>query len=408
MVLLAWILWTQYWAHVFATTTVSGDMLSRTCLACWCLPNFKWSSTTCMSPVATIWMRCCLSFLRLSGIPFSIAFAARTLSCSRRRILPLLWWPVVAVRRRRLDSGCFPWLSCSMCMREAGRFFFLTLLSLCLMLMLVDDTLERILDFCFFALFWRRSLIDAMLDGLFRMGERIVLDDEDEMDEDEDEDEDEEVVSDGIVFRTRRSWGDLLCNVVLLVRLLLLLLLLLLCCMNDLDDRPRPVWWVVVVVLVERWSCQSANFSALVRDWDWFKAVDSKCALARLAASRWEAARGDMCRGDDNCMVLFGAWRTARKLEKTRVRSSGTRMGKEKSWKRKGTAGRGGCRGDGFRQQVGTNTATATWKRRRGNKCLNKCLVQWWQEAGPALTSHFLLTFCWVKKNLGRNYEITP
>jgi hypothetical protein len=35
------------------------------------------------------------------------------------------------------------------------------------------------------------------------MGERIVLDDEDEMDEDEDEDED--VVSDGIVFRTRRS-----------------------------------------------------------------------------------------------------------------------------------------------------------------------------------------------------------
>jgi len=37
------------------------------------------------------------------------------------------------------------------------------------------------------------------------MGERIVLDDEDEMDEDEDEDEDEEVVSDGIVFRTRRS-----------------------------------------------------------------------------------------------------------------------------------------------------------------------------------------------------------
>ena len=44
-----------------------------------------------------------------------------------------------------------------------------------------------------------------MLDGLFRMGERIVLDDEDEMDEDEDEDEDEEVVSDGIVFRTRRS-----------------------------------------------------------------------------------------------------------------------------------------------------------------------------------------------------------
>ena len=42
-----------------------------------------------------------------------------------------------------------------------------------------------------------------MLDGLFRMGERIVLDDEDEMDEDEDEDE--EVVSDGIVFRTRRS-----------------------------------------------------------------------------------------------------------------------------------------------------------------------------------------------------------
>ena len=42
-----------------------------------------------------------------------------------------------------------------------------------------------------------------MLDGLFRMGERIVLDDEDEMDEDEDEDED--VVSDGIVFRTRRS-----------------------------------------------------------------------------------------------------------------------------------------------------------------------------------------------------------
>ena len=49
-------------------------------------------------------------------------------------------------------------------------------------------------------------MIDAMLDGLFRMGERIVLDDEDEMDEDEmDEDEDEEVVSDGIVFRTRRS-----------------------------------------------------------------------------------------------------------------------------------------------------------------------------------------------------------
>ena len=44
-----------------------------------------------------------------------------------------------------------------------------------------------------------------MLDGLFRMGERIVLDDEDEMDEDEDENEDEEVVSDGIVFRTRRS-----------------------------------------------------------------------------------------------------------------------------------------------------------------------------------------------------------
>jgi len=37
------------------------------------------------------------------------------------------------------------------------------------------------------------------------MGERIVLDDDDEMDEDEDEDEDEEVVSDGIVFRTRRS-----------------------------------------------------------------------------------------------------------------------------------------------------------------------------------------------------------
>jgi Flp pilus assembly protein protease CpaA len=33
---------------------------------------------------------------------------------------------------------------------------------------------------------------------------------------------------------------------------LLLLLLLLLCCMNDLDDRPRPVWLVVVVVLVER------------------------------------------------------------------------------------------------------------------------------------------------------------
>jgi hypothetical protein len=32
--------------------------------------------------------------------------------------------------------------------------------------------------------------------------------------------------------------------------LLLLLLLRLLC--NDLDDRPRPVWLVVVVVLVER------------------------------------------------------------------------------------------------------------------------------------------------------------
>ena len=75
------------------------------------------------------------------------------------------------------------------------------------MLMLVDETLERILDFCFLALFCRRSLIDAMLDGLFRKGERIVLDDDDEVneDEDEDEDEDEEVVSDDIVFKTRRS-----------------------------------------------------------------------------------------------------------------------------------------------------------------------------------------------------------
>ena len=34
----------------------------------------------------------------------------------------------------------------------------------------------------------------------------------------------------------------------------------------------------------------------------WFN-VDTKCALARLAASRWEAALGDMCLGDDNCMV---------------------------------------------------------------------------------------------------------
>ena len=51
-------------------------------------------------------------------------------------------------------------------------------------------------------------------------------------------------------------------------------------------------------------SCHRASFSARLRTWPCEEdAIDKRAAAVRAAASLRDAARGDMCLGEEHCMV---------------------------------------------------------------------------------------------------------